>query len=170
MCREPILPLHRTSWPCVIVQRTCEEDMNPDRCGLYHRAKLAHSSVPPTGMSRFIIAILLTAVSSACLGLGQAATAQPCYFTAAVCCLHPPKVAIGAEPAASGPTPYPPARPGPEHSEALTSGTLSSSFPFSTAHSQHPTHPLEGSFLVKECWVLGHLTLLLILTRSVPRR
>lgn len=93
MCWEPILPLHRASWPCVIVQRTCEEDMNPDRCGLYHRAKLAHSSVPPTGMSRFTIAILLTAVSSACLGLGQAAAAQPCYFTAAVCCLHPPKVA-----------------------------------------------------------------------------
>lgn len=89
---EPNLPLHRTRWHCMIVQRTCEEEVNPDRCGLYLRVKLAHSSVPPKGMSHFIIATLLTAVSSACLGLRQAATAQPCNFTAAICCLHPPKV------------------------------------------------------------------------------
>lgn len=142
MCWDPVLPLHGTSWHFMIVQITCEEEMNPDTCGLYLRVKWAHSRVPPREMSQ------------------QQPSPAISQLQFAACILQ--KWQIGAEPSASGLSPHPP-----EQSEALTSGTLRSSFPSSTAHSQGPVHPLGESFLVRKCWSLGHLTLLFIVTRSV---
>lgn len=129
----------------------CRED-EPWQMWSLPQSQIGSQQCPTKGNVTFYNSILLAAVSSASLGLGQAAAAQPCDFRDAICCLHPPKVVNKSRTSSIMPDPHPPTHPGPEHSGALSSRTPSSSFPSSTAHSQGPKHPLEGPFLVRGFW------------------